>query len=37
MRDGTYNMASAYGIIVFLILLVITVINIKVTKTLEEV
>jgi arabinogalactan oligomer / maltooligosaccharide transport system permease protein len=37
MRDGTYNMASAYGIIVFLILLVITLMNIKVTKTLEEV
>ena len=37
MRDGTYNMASAYGIIVFLILLVVTIINLRVTKSLEEV
>lgn len=36
MRSGTYNLASAYSIIVFLILLLITIINIRVSKTFEE-
>ncbi|MBK1811746.1 sugar ABC transporter permease [Clostridium sp. YIM B02505] len=37
MRTGSYNIASAYSVIVFLILLVVTIINIRTSKTLEEV
>jgi arabinogalactan oligomer/maltooligosaccharide transport system permease protein len=36
MKGGTYNLASACSIIVFIILLGIVLVNIKITKTLKE-
>ncbi|MBN1410835.1 MAG: sugar ABC transporter permease, partial [Spirochaetales bacterium] len=36
MKGGTYNLASVYSIIVFLILLFIVLLNIKVTRALKE-
>jgi arabinogalactan oligomer / maltooligosaccharide transport system permease protein len=36
MKGGTYNLASAYSLIVFVILLGIVMINIRVSKTLKE-